>query len=72
MIQCYKINSLYVIEDTVRDFVYPNLTKEQAIEVLKAFGREEDRVDFAMNQEDYYSLYTNCYPEELYDVFVRK
>lgn len=72
MIQCYKINNLYVIEDTVRDFIYPNLTEEQAIAVLKAFGIELYRIDYAMNQEDYYGYYTHSYPEKLYDVLVKK
>ncbi len=71
MIQCYKINNLYVIQDTVRDMIYPNLTKEQAIKVLKTFDREKDRVDYAQNARDYYDYYEGSFPQELYNVLTK-
>lgn len=46
MIQVYKKNNLFIIEDTCRDVIYPNLTKDEAVVKLKEFNRESDRVDY--------------------------
>lgn len=48
MIQVYKKNDLYIIEDTVTDTIYPNLTKEEAIKKLNEFDRydPEDRCKY--------------------------
>lgn len=53
MIQVYKKNELFIIEDTVRDTLYPNLTRQEAIKLLKEFGREEveERVDYPITDE---------------------
>lgn len=48
MIQVYQKNDLFIIEDSVIDVIYPNLSKEEAIEILKRKGREPDRVDYAI------------------------
>lgn len=48
MIQVYKKNNLFIIEDTVRDMIYPNLTKRESKELLKIFGRDTDRVKYAI------------------------
>lgn len=48
MIQVYKKNNLFIIEDTVRDMIYPNLTKREAKELLKFFSRDTDRVKYAI------------------------
>lgn len=55
MIQVYKKNELFIIEDTVRDTLYPNLTREEAIKLLKEFDRKnpEERVDYAITDESY-------------------
>ena len=48
MIQVYKKNNLFIIEDTVRDMIYPNLTRRESKELLKFFGRDADRVKYAI------------------------
>lgn len=54
MIQVYKKNGLFVIENTVTDIIYPNLTREESINLLKKFDRDEpeSRCDFSINDED--------------------
>lgn len=48
MIQVYRKNDLYIIENTVTDTIYPNLTKEEAIKKLNEFDRDdpEDRCKY--------------------------
>lgn len=54
MIQVYKKNELFIIEDTVTDIIYPNLTREEALVLLKKFNRNEPehRCDFAIKEDD--------------------
>lgn len=54
MIQVYKKNDLFVIEDTITETIYPNLTREETVELLEKFGRNEteDRCDFAIKEDD--------------------
>lgn len=54
MIQVYKKNELFIIENTVTDIIYPNLTREEALVLLKKFDRNEpeDRCDFAIKEDD--------------------
>lgn len=54
MIQVYKKNELFIIENTVTDIIYPNLTREEALVLLKKFDRDEpeDRCDFAIKEDD--------------------
>lgn len=54
MIQVYKKNDLFVIEDTITETIYPNLTREETVELLKKFDRDEptDRCDFAIENKD--------------------
>ena len=53
MIQVYKKNDLFVIENTITETIYPNLTREETVELLKKFDRDEpeDRCDFAMKED---------------------
>ena len=55
MIQVYKKNGLFIVEDTVRDIIYPNLTRKETVNLLKKFDRDEveDRCDFAITSEEY-------------------
>ena len=46
MIQVYEKNGLFIIEDTCIDVIYPNLTRDEAIEELKKHRRDADRVDY--------------------------
>ena len=54
MIQVYKKNELFIIENTVTDIIYPNLTREEALVLLEKFDRNEteDRCDFAIKEDD--------------------
>ena len=54
MIQVYKKNELFVIEDTITETIYPNLTREETVELLKKFDRDEpeDRCDFAIKEDN--------------------
>lgn len=54
MIQVYKKNELFIIENTVTDIIYPNLTREEALVLLKKFDRDEpkDRCDFAIKEDN--------------------
>ena len=54
MIQVYKKNDLFVIEDTITETIYPNLTREEALVLLKKFDRDEpeDRCDFAIKEDN--------------------
>lgn len=54
MIQVYKKNELFIIENTVTDIIYPNLTREEALVLLEKFGRNEteDRCDFAIKEDN--------------------
>lgn len=46
MIQVYEKNGLFIIEDTCIDVIYPNLTRDEAVEKLKKHRRDADRVDY--------------------------
>ena len=54
MIQVYKKNDLFVIENTITETIYPNLTREETVELLKKFDRDEpeDRCDFAIKEDN--------------------
>ena len=54
MIQVYKKNELFIIENTVTDIIYPNLTREEALVLLEKFDRNETehRCDFAIKEDD--------------------
>lgn len=52
MVQVYKRNGLFIVEDTVRDVIYPNLSKEETKEILLKLGREEDRTEYAIEEFD--------------------
>lgn len=54
MIQVYKKNELFIIENTVTDIIYPNLTREETIVLLKKFDRKEPehRCDFAIKEDN--------------------
>lgn len=54
MIQVYKKNELFTIENTVTDVIYPNLTREEALVLLKKFDRNdtEHRCDFAIKEDN--------------------
>lgn len=54
MIQVYKKNEVFIIENTVTDIIYPNLTREEALVLLKKFDRDEpeDRCDFAIKEDN--------------------
>lgn len=54
MIQVYKKNELFIIENTVTDIIYPNLTREEVLVLLKKFDRDEpeDRCDFAIKEDN--------------------
>lgn len=48
MIKVYEKNGLFIIQDTIIDIIYPNLTKQEAINLLVELGRTSDRVDNAI------------------------
>lgn len=48
MIKVYEKNGLFIIQDTIIDIIYPNLTKQEAINLLIELGRTSDRVDNAI------------------------
>ena len=54
MIQVYKKNELFIIENTVTDIIYPNLTREEALVLLEKFNinEPEDRCDFAIKEDN--------------------
>lgn len=52
MVQVYRRNGLFIVEDTVRDVIYPNLSKEETKEILLKLGREEDRTEYAIEEFD--------------------
>ena len=67
MIQVYKKENLFIILDTVRDYVYPNLTAIEAQKILKLYEREEDRIEDALPFEYYLD---HCFlPKEAKQVF---
>ena len=58
MIQVYKKNGLFIIEDTTIDVIYPNLTRDEAATMLKDKGRKVgDRLDYPI---------TDFNPEEVF------
>ena len=54
MIQVYTKNDLFVIENTITATIYPNLTREETVELLKKFDRDEpkDRCEFAIKEDN--------------------
>lgn len=54
MMQVYKKNNLFIIEDTCSETIYPNLTQEEAVVLLKNFNRydPEGRCNFAIDTDD--------------------
>ena len=67
MIQVIKKEDLFIVLDTVRDYVYPNLTKEEAVKILQVYNRDEDRADEAIPFEYYLDYYQ--FPEDIIEIF---
>ena len=54
MIQVYKKNNLFIIEDTITETIYPNLTKKEAIMILKSYKRDnpEERCNHPITSDN--------------------
>lgn len=66
MVNVYKHNDLYFIEETVTDTIYPNLTEKEANAVLIGLGRNpKNRLPKTDNWSDYCSMFDKDVMREL-------